>query len=295
VDKVIDLEVAAETPSPTVDPSVRTILIGHSMGGIVAAEALFSIATDKPIANVPGDDDIPIMFPSLIGVLAFDTPYLGIAPGVFAHGVEGHLNTASTVVGQLSGLAGAMGWGAAASGDKAGKQGMKAIEAAAKAQPKANAKNDAGWQWGKMAMIAGAASAVAAGGAAAYMKRDTIGEGWGWATSHLEFVGCLMKGAELEARMKKIDQVEKERGTKFAVLFTALGKGADGQGAGPAGVSVVGNVGLLPKERTFCSLPKSGLKRYFAPTVNDKASDEIGAHMSKFCLFFIFQQTLCKC
>ena len=30
--KVIDLEVAAETSSPTVDPSVRTILIGHSMG-----------------------------------------------------------------------------------------------------------------------------------------------------------------------------------------------------------------------------------------------------------------------
>jgi len=30
--KVIDLEVANSTPSPTVDPSVRTILVGHSMG-----------------------------------------------------------------------------------------------------------------------------------------------------------------------------------------------------------------------------------------------------------------------
>jgi hypothetical protein len=30
--KVIDLEVANGTPSPTVDPSVRTILVGHSMG-----------------------------------------------------------------------------------------------------------------------------------------------------------------------------------------------------------------------------------------------------------------------
>ncbi|KAK1913812.1 hypothetical protein P3342_007057 [Pyrenophora teres f. teres] len=38
--KVIDLEVANSTPSPTVDPSVRTILVGHSMGGIVAAETL---------------------------------------------------------------------------------------------------------------------------------------------------------------------------------------------------------------------------------------------------------------
>lgn len=30
--KVIDLEVEARTCSPSIDPSVRTILIGHSMG-----------------------------------------------------------------------------------------------------------------------------------------------------------------------------------------------------------------------------------------------------------------------
>jgi len=30
--KVIDLEVANGTPSPTVDPSVHVILVGHSMG-----------------------------------------------------------------------------------------------------------------------------------------------------------------------------------------------------------------------------------------------------------------------
>ncbi len=30
--KVIDLEVANGTPSPTVDPSVHTVLVGHSMG-----------------------------------------------------------------------------------------------------------------------------------------------------------------------------------------------------------------------------------------------------------------------
>ena len=30
--KVIDLEVEAKTPSPSIDPSVHTILVGHSMG-----------------------------------------------------------------------------------------------------------------------------------------------------------------------------------------------------------------------------------------------------------------------
>lgn len=38
--RVIDLEVANRTTSPTVDPSVHVFLVGHSMGGIVAAETL---------------------------------------------------------------------------------------------------------------------------------------------------------------------------------------------------------------------------------------------------------------
>ena len=63
-DKVIDMEVAAGTPSPTVDPSVRTVLIGHSMGGIVAAETVIGLASDKPIVYsedgiVKPDGDAP--------------------------------------------------------------------------------------------------------------------------------------------------------------------------------------------------------------------------------------------
>jgi pimeloyl-ACP methyl ester carboxylesterase len=40
LEKVIDIEVTSHTPSPTIDPSVHVILIGHSMGGIVAADAI---------------------------------------------------------------------------------------------------------------------------------------------------------------------------------------------------------------------------------------------------------------
>jgi len=150
--KVIDIEVANHTPSPTIDPSVRVILIGHSMGGIVAAETLLSIARDTPIqpatshtpppgvgnsttaASTPAENnttnlnpptadpsqrsssappqsrteptsnpedgwsdfisDAPL-FPYIQAVLAFDTPYLGIHPGVVAHGAESQYNTAS--------------------------------------------------------------------------------------------------------------------------------------------------------------------------------------------------------
>ncbi|KAH7114989.1 hypothetical protein B0J13DRAFT_236976 [Dactylonectria estremocensis] len=53
-DKVIDMEVAAGTPSPTIEPSVRAILIGHSMGGIVAAEMLIGLASEKPVYSEDG-------------------------------------------------------------------------------------------------------------------------------------------------------------------------------------------------------------------------------------------------
>jgi hypothetical protein len=95
--KVIDLEVENGTPSPTVDPSVHTILIGHSMGGIVAAETILSIIEDQPIASSGNlNADNVFMFPYIQGLLAFDTPYLGLSPGVVAHGAEGHWKTASS-------------------------------------------------------------------------------------------------------------------------------------------------------------------------------------------------------
>ena len=151
LERVIDLEVARGTPSPTVDGSVRVVLIGHSMGGIVAAEAAIGLASETPIApssSSPSSPSSPrpsrdrsdsaksrgrdgncngngsgnggelntLMFPYIQGVLAFDTPYLGIAPGVVAHGAEGHYNKASAALAELSSLSGLLFGGGAASG-----------------------------------------------------------------------------------------------------------------------------------------------------------------------------------
>ena len=358
--KVIDLEVAASTPSPTIDPSVHTILIGHSMGGIVAAETLLAITSDSPVPSshtksspidplpstaeythktasqttqinsqkasrsssplqqkasrpstpqpsnaygplTPESDSSSFMFPYIQGILAFDTPYLGISPGVVAHGAEQHYKSASTAYSAISEVAGVLGYGSPSNDKNTPKppqqqqanrkmltQGADAMSASM-----SNATGDAAavpaWQkWGKYAMFAGAAGAVAAGGAAAYLKRDTITEGWSFIGSHLEFVGCLAKGEELKNRLERIVLLNEERGIGFADLITVLGKGASQQnkpGTPIAGGFVeVGAVeGIAPNDRTFCTIPKREKnRRFFEKAKNDKASDEMQAHMNMF-------------
>ncbi|KAI1428548.1 hypothetical protein F5Y12DRAFT_790004 [Xylaria sp. FL1777] len=297
LERVIDIEVANGTPSPTVDPSVHTILIGHSMGGIVAAETVIALANDKPIPqsedsqhdNQGGREDAKegglrapspealnsLMFPYIQGVLAFDTPFLGIAPGVVAHGAESHYNNAAAAWTQLSGLSTVF-WG---SGSKdqppAGKkQPVGALPAPENDKP--NALKSGGWgSWGKIAMVAGAAGAVAAGGAAAYMNREQISTGWSWVSSHLEFVGCLARGEELKNRVHTMQRLNGELSIGFANLYTRLGKAA-----APKQVSMLGTV--LGKERTFCNLPSKLAAGVWKEAINDAATDETGAHMTMF-------------
>ncbi|KAI0181106.1 hypothetical protein GGR52DRAFT_19167 [Hypoxylon sp. FL1284] len=306
--QVIDIEVANGTPSPTVEPSVRTILIGHSMGGIVAAETTIAIASEVPITqqkdeeeDAIGDDKAStkvqigepvsmttttkektppptssLMFPYIQGVLAFDTPFLGISPGVVAHGAEGHYNTASAALTQLSGLSNIF-WGnynqAAAAGNATDKKPPPAALPAPEEEKKK--QQQAGWGWGRIAMVAGGAAALAAGGAAAYANREQIGTGWAWAGSHLEFVGCLARGEELRARVASMVRLHRKLDVGFANLYTRLGRAA-----APKQVSMVGTV--MGSQRTFCNLPARQAAGYWREAVNDKAKDEIGAHMAMF-------------
>ena len=288
LNKVIDLEVAAGTSSPTIDPSVRVILVGHSMGGIVAAETAIRISSEQPIHNTV-DENSPtktstamppppsaLMFPYIQGVLAFDTPFLGISPGVVAHGAETHYAAASTAIAQLSGLTSL--WGGAKAA-QAGP-GPKIAGALPPAQGSREAGKDkeskaaaGGWgRWGTIAMAAGAVGAVAAGGAAAYLNREQISQGLGWATSHLEFVGCLARKEELRRRVAYMVRLNKDLGVGFGNLYTRLG-----QAAGSKQTSMTGAV--LGSERTFCVVPQRDPAGDWRQAVNNKATDEIGAHV----------------
>ena len=272
----------------------------HSGSGIVAADTVLDITSDQPLTQSP--DTHSFMFPFIQGILAFDTPYLGISPGVVAHGAEGHYNTLT----QLSSLVGGF-WGAtvgSSSADKTPNQKQAQKPKAILPPPEApvsvkgtittttkttkttplQADIDTatpGWQrWGKIAMVAGAASALAAGGAAAYVKREQITEGWSWVGSHLEFVGCLVKGEEMKQRVQRITELVEKEGLGFADLYTVLGRNA--APASTANKSVTATGLMRGPRRTFLNVPKSEARKYFIEQVNDAATDETWAHMSKF-------------
>ena len=258
------------------------------MGGIVAADTVISLATDTPIDSSTSSDTFNTnLFPHIQGVLAFDTPYLGISPGVVAHGAEGHYNTASSVLTQLSGLSGVI-WGAKNAADVSQNDEKKKAATAATLPVASSAEGTSTttsateatskWgSWGKIAMLAGAAGVAAAGGTAAYMNREHITSGWSWVFSHLEFVGCLMKPEQLNKRTSKMIRLSEELHIGFANLYTRLGKKAMSQdGKGNLVGAVMGN------RRTFCNLPnRKESMGYFMEAINDAANDETGAHMSK--------------
>jgi hypothetical protein len=235
------------------------------MGGIVAADTVLGLTSERPIDS--DDSSKPslnaAMFPYIQGVLAFDTPYLGISPGVVAHGAEEHYNTATSVLTQLSGFTGAF-WGGNVAAEQESKDAKKKESVAAlPAPPEANPPVP-GWQaWGKVALYAGAGAALAAGGTAAWLNRDQITDGWSWVGSHLEFVGCLMKGEELRKRVAGMVMLNKELEVGFGNIYTRLGNKALSKVDGSMVGSVVGN------QRTFCNLPNGDGKEFWHEAIND--------------------------
>ena len=229
----------------------------------MSADVLLGIM-DEPVVSGKAQRT---MFPYIQGILAFDTPYLGLAPGMFAHSVDAKVKSATAALSQVSALASGL-FGTMKATDEMKNtatdrsmvvannlplEGAKrSLEGSKPEDSKADAAASPAWQrWGKLAMFAGAAGAVAAGaGAATYFKRNEIQQGFTWVSSHIEFVRELGKGETLQGRLQRISTIE---GVGFANLYTSLGVRRQGsmtlQSANDA-TSM-----LLQKERTFCSEP----------------------------------------
>lgn len=281
------------------------------MGGIVAAETYLLLASEQPLPagssamnpetpNFPSNttltsttggahpnpvtNDLPdtsavMMFPHVQAVLAFDTPFLGLAPSMFASQVEGASGMASTAYNTYNEAAKMFGWGGGSQA-AAAPAGTKALPAPV-TSPLEDAAAAPKWQsWGKVAMFAGAAGAVAAGGAAAlYSQREKISAGWSWASGHLLFIGDLARAENLRRRVEMLEKATTERNSRCMNVYTLLGKGKrEGTVTGGSGRRTFVN---LPGKVTSSSKSKeAGMAWYEA--VNDKAPDEITAHCSMF-------------
>lgn len=181
------------------------LVVRFSMGGILAADAIRNIASSR--ADVKA-----LLWPRVIGLIAFDTPYLGLHPNVFKHTftkAATNIQAAKELASSIGLLAPAFMTGANAvfpswstkspptettepptglrDANPSGRPGSTRTpsdrpDGIVSDQPKASSGGWASkWTKGTPLVYGIGAAAVAAGAAGAYYKREHLGLGMGWA------------------------------------------------------------------------------------------------------------------
>ncbi|WWC70424.1 uncharacterized protein I206_104375 [Kwoniella pini CBS 10737] len=280
----------------------KVVLMGHSMGGLLIADAARDIASNTREGEMT--------WPRIVGILAFDTPYLGLHPPSCAPLQKHHLSQAASyvdqarsiasTVGMLSPMALGLGFG------KFGKKSEETPEAGPSGTSRSTApinKNGKGKQsesavlsettssttestatttsnsfWSKIPAIvppstktmyglgAAALGAVALG--TAYYRREDFVTGWKWGYDHMTFVRNLWDDDGMKGRLVAIHELIIGRKVVFHNFYTHLPPNPPTQ--------------LV--SRTFAILPPMThpLYKYFNAASNNLAKDEVSAHMGMF-------------
>ena len=271
--------------SPTLPPKVLT---DDRMGGLLIADA----ARDIAVNTRPGAP----MWPHVVGVLAFDTPYLGLHPHTFKHG----LSTAASYYEQARGLASAagflsplaVGWGASKWGSKTPENASAGpsrtpTPSSTVSEDNTPAPKKSSWLPAASTKTLYGAAAMALGAAAvgtAYYRREDFLNGWKWGFEHMTFVKNLWDDAAMKARLEGIDELGRDR----KVVFRKLVGDAFKLGSGRADASFCTHLPRDPPanliSRTFCILPPTTHPLYsrFIQASNTLAKDEVSAHMGMF-------------
>lgn len=238
------------------------------------------------------------LFPLIQGILAFDTPYNGLARSMFVYGAFSQYQKVSSVWNIMSATS-------------AGLLSVRSLSSVSKlssgtaARSAMSVARSPGWKtWQNLAVKSGAVGAIAAGGVAAYrnreaivksirnmnrssikdgaaqgynalgeglayINRDNVGQSFAWLSSHFKFVGALMRQKEL---MERLERLAALKGIGVRNIYTSMGENGYWTG------------GYFVPERTFCAIPASGQDSndLFTRNVNTLAEDEIQAHISMF-------------
>ncbi|KAL1747652.1 hypothetical protein HDZ31DRAFT_80229 [Schizophyllum fasciatum] len=242
--------------------NVKIVLAGHSMGGILAADTLQEFIQTRPDQSAP-------LWPKIIAVVAFDTPYLGVHPFVFKNSATKAVEYASTAKTLGSALLG----GFAGLGGSKKQPDNKSTSSPAgliTAPPPASDAGQTGWaRWAVPALYA-VGGAVAAGAVAggAYWRRGDLNLGLTWVTDHLKYVGELWNEKWMNARVEGLVDFEEQHRVLFKTFYTYLP---------PSPPSYFSS-------RTFVVLPKrtSRASTHFEPSKNEIAADELEAHTGMF-------------
>ncbi|KAJ6443662.1 alpha/beta-Hydrolase [Purpureocillium lavendulum] len=295
-ERVMDVRKAhLEKPWPPNDREVGVILVAHSMGGFVAADALFLSLNERLDSDAEGRPP----FPLIQGILTFDTPYNGLARSMFVYGAFSNYQKVSNVFNVMTAL------GAAA---PAGLRSLATKHATRSAVVSAGSRSNPAWKtWQLVAVRTGTVGAIAAGGVAAYMHREaimkgmqkvrninketvadgyrqsmeTLGQGlayvnrgnvghsFAWLSDHFTFVGSLMKQQEL---CRRLDRMGALKGVGIRDFYTSLG--ANGYWSG----------GYFVPERTFCAVPAEDHAAHslFTRYIMRDSEDEVMAHITMF-------------
>ncbi|CAO1626038.1 unnamed protein product [Parajaminaea phylloscopi] len=240
--------------------TVRVALLGHSMGGLVALDAALNIMGES-------QSDPNALWPRVVAVIAFDSPYYGVHPNVFRNQATKYISYAQRArdVGQHlaplgAGLAAA--WGINRNNQQAQQPSPSAPRQAA-----------AGSRWTNALWAGGAfATAAAAGGVAAYYNKDQINGAYSYLTDHFQYVSNLWDDGGLKARLDALVEMP-------SVLFHAYYNYL------PAGRTSLLSSTSSSGPRTFIVLPPLSSEhtaRLFSPVETLTATDEVDAHISMF-------------
>ncbi|KAG8218648.1 hypothetical protein J3R82DRAFT_4313 [Butyriboletus roseoflavus] len=154
--------------------SVKIVLCGHSMGGLLASDTLLEFIKSRPDQNAP-------LWPRIIACIAFDTPYLGIHPFVFKNSatraVE-YANAARDIATDVFSLF------------KGNERPIATPNPTLLQITTGTSETSSASPWAKWAPAAYALGGAVIAGAtagAAYMRRDDITSGYTWASDHMKF------------------------------------------------------------------------------------------------------------
>ncbi|KAG8698159.1 hypothetical protein FRC08_006100, partial [Ceratobasidium sp. 394] len=185
----------------------KIILCGHSMGGLVAADALLSIARWRPEMHAP-------LWPWIVGCIAFDTPYYGLHPAVFSNSAAKAVDYASAAQQAFSTFNSLR--------SSSPTPAPQPIRAAIMPPPSASQVTKSTSPWSTWVPAVGGALLAGAAAGTAYWKRKEAAEygaqvaGVGtWLKDHMQYLGSLWDEKALARRVDEVVRLVEEGGVAF--------------------------------------------------------------------------------